>query len=150
MRADDLTSLYQQTVLEHHRAPHNHGALGDATHRSEGVNRFCGDQIALALRLRDGAIEAARFVGEGCAISRASASLLTDAVRGADEGRARALVAIVSQLVSSGAQPLDEARLEALGELALLRAVRSYPARENCALLAWQILEAALDGKAHA
>ncbi len=133
-----LESLYQAVVLEHYRHPHNHGPLADATHRQEGVNPSCGDELTLHLRVEDGRIGDARFEGEGCAISQASASLMTDALKGRTVDAALELARDFKAMIR-GEAPSSE-----LGDLAALQGVSKLHARVKCATLAWTTLEAAL------
>jgi nitrogen fixation NifU-like protein len=143
-----LARLYQDTILEHNARPRNCGELPDATHEASAHNPLCGDQVTLRLRLDGERITAARFVGDGCALSRASASLLTLRVAGSKEGEdglsreaALSLAAALRRSVSPEYRGEDD---EELGELAALGGVRSVPSRRRCATLPWEALEAAL------
>lgn len=138
MSAEDL---YHEAILDLDRAPRNEGRVDDPTHRAKVSNPLCGDRVELSLTLEDGRIREVRFVGRGCAISRASASLLTElaADRSPDEARALAR-ALDGWLRSGGEPPLG---LEAL---APLRGVHAFPSRVRCATLAWEALETALAG----
>ncbi len=135
----DLRDLYQEVILDHYRHPHNFGPLADANRHAEGFNPLCGDRLTLHLRVVDGVIEAARFEGEGCAISTASASLMTDALKGKTEAQAQDLFASFHTLMTG-----DEAASAALGKLQVLGGVREFPTRIKCATLAWHTLHAAL------
>jgi nitrogen fixation NifU-like protein len=140
---DDLTRLYRHTVLEHSRNPHNHRRMPGATHRATGHNPLCGDKVTLYVRVGgDGRIDGAAFEATGCAISTASASMLTDLVRGRDAAGVRTLSAQVDAMLS-GPDGVPE-----LGDLNALGGVRAYPARVRCATLPWRTLEAALRGDA--
>jgi nitrogen fixation NifU-like protein len=142
----DLRDLYQEVILDHTKHPRNKGALEHATHRAHGSNPLCGDQLALFLEVADGRVKDARFSGRGCAISTASASLLTEAVKGRSPAEAHELFARFHRAVTA---PPDEAiDVSALGKLAALTGVREFPMRVKCASLAWHTLEAALAGKA--
>lgn len=138
----DLTDLYQEVILDHNRRPRNFGVLPDANRHAQGHNPLCGDRLTLAARLVGDRIEDIRFEGSGCAISRASASLMTDAVKGARITDALALFDRFRALVTSS---IDDAPDDgALGKLAVFGGVRAYPARVKCASLAWHTLKAAL------
>jgi len=137
--AASLASLYRQTVLEHGRQPHNLRAMDEPDHVASTENPLCGDRITLYLRERAGILSDASFEGRGCAISLASASMLTDMVRGLSPAAARELAASVIEALGSGRGGLP-------GELAALGEVHAYPARIRCATLAWKTLDAALDG----
>jgi len=144
--SDLLRELYQELIVDHYRHPHNFGPLAGANRRVEGVNPLCGDRLTLWLRVVDGVIEDARFEGVGCAISTASASLMTDALKGRTEAQAEALFAGFRALVTGSA---DVVSAVALGKLEVLAGVREFPTRVKCATLAWHTLQAALhdDGR---
>lgn len=135
----DLRDLYQEVILDHYRHPHNFGPLAGANRHAEGFNPLCGDRLTLHLKMVDGVIEAARFEGEGCAISTASASLMTDALKGKTEAEAEALFAVFHALLT-GETPASTT----LGKLQVLAGVREFPTRIKCATLAWHTLHAAL------
>lgn len=135
----DLRDLYQEVILDHYRHPHNFGPLAGANRHAEGFNPLCGDRLTLHLKVVDGVIEAARFEGEGCAISTASASLMTDALKGKTEAEAEALFAGFHALLT-GETPASTT----LGKLQVLAGVREFPTRIKCATLAWHTLHAAL------
>ena len=137
----DLRDLYQELIVDHYRHPHNFGQLAGANRRAEGFNPLCGDRLTLYLKLVDGMIEDARFEGSGCAISTASASLMTDALKGKTEAQALALFASFHALVAGGG---DSPPAVALGKLEVLAGVREFPVRVKCATLAWHTLLAAL------
>lgn len=137
----DLRDLYQEVILDHNRRPRNFGRLSGANRRAEGFNPLCGDKLTLYLRLVDGVIEDVRFEGSGCAISTASASLMTEALRGKTEAQAQALFEGFHALLTVG----DGADTAApLGKLEVLSGVREFPVRVKCATLAWHTLQAAL------
>ena len=142
----ELTDLYRDVILDHNRRPRNFGPLADAQAVAEGVNPLCGDRLTLRLNLADDRIENIRFEGQGCAISTASASLMTEAVKGKTRGEALALFRRVHRLLTD-----DAAGAEDLGKLAALSGVREYPARVKCASLCWHTLASALkSADAHA
>ena len=137
----ELDDLYQEVILDHNRAPRNFGAVTEPDRVADGHNPFCGDRIHLTLRVKDDVIETARFSGDGCAISRASASLMTEALKGKRESDARELLESFHALVTgeNGAPSRER-----LGKLAVFEGVRRFPVRVKCAMLAWRTLEAAL------
>jgi nitrogen fixation NifU-like protein len=135
----ELTDLYRDVILDHNRRPRNFGPLEHAQAVAEGVNPLCGDRLTLRLNLADDRIENIRFEGQGCAISTASASLMTEAVKGKTRGEALALFDRVHRLLTD-----DAAGAEDLGKLAALSGVREYPARVKCASLCWHTLASAL------
>ncbi|MBV8974729.1 MAG: SUF system NifU family Fe-S cluster assembly protein [Sinobacteraceae bacterium] len=136
----DLKELYRDVILDHNRRPRNFGPLEGANHRAEGNNPLCGDRLTLAVRLAGDRIEDIRFEGSGCAISTASASLMTEAVKGKDRASVGQLFERIHALLT---QP-DAAADPALGKLAALSGVREFPARVKCASLCWHTLNAAL------
>ncbi len=139
----DLRDLYQQVILDHYRTPRNFGVLDPASACAEGHNPLCGDQIKVYLRLDGDRIDGVTFEGVGCAISTASASLMTEAVRGLDRPQAEALIAAFLNLMTGengAAEAVDLGKLEVLG------GVRDYPVRIKCATLAWHALRSALEG----
>jgi len=137
----DLRELYQEVILDHNRRPHNFGELPDANRRAEGYNPLCGDHLTVFLRLEGEVVREITFVGSGCAISKASASLMTDSVKGKTLGETSALFDAFHQMVTSSGADQTPA---ALGKLAVLAGVREFPARVKCASLAWHTLKAAL------
>jgi nitrogen fixation protein NifU and related proteins len=141
----DLSDLYQEVILDHNRRPRNFGPLEGATGSAEGLNPLCGDAITIQLRLEDGRISAVRFQGSGCAISKASASLMTDAIKGRTTDEAGALFDRFHRMVTG--RPGEPAVSDGLGKLAVFAGVRDYPARVKCASLAWHTLRAALEGR---
>lgn len=141
----DLRDLYQEVIVDHYRRPRNFGRLAEANHHAEGVNPLCGDRLTLYLKLRDGVIEDASFEGSGCAISTASASLMTEALKGKTPAQAHGLFEAFRALVVTGAP--GEAAASPLGKLEVLGGVREFPARVKCATLAWHTLEAALQNR---
>ena len=138
----DLTDLYQEVILDHHRAPRNYGVLSGANRHANGHNPLCGDRLTLALRVADDRIEDLRFEGAGCAISRASASLMTEGVKGQTIGAVEALYGRFHDMVTS--PPGSDIDHAGMGKLAALAGVREFPVRVKCASLAWHTLRAAL------
>jgi nitrogen fixation NifU-like protein len=136
----ELNDLYRDVILDHNRRPRNFGTLDSADASVEGFNPLCGDHLTLRLKLSDDTISDIRFEGQGCAISTASASLMTEAVKGKSREQALTLFDRVHQLLTDdAAPPADE-----LGKLAALSGVREYPARVKCASLCWHTLASAL------
>ena len=133
-----LAAIYQELILDHYRRPRNKG-LADApdAHTAERRNPLCGDEVTLELVLDDGRVRDVRFTGRGCSISQASASMLTEAVRGKTRAEAEALVARFSAMVHGDAEAAAD---PALGELRALSGVSRFPARIRCATLAWSAL----------
>jgi nitrogen fixation protein NifU and related proteins len=141
----DLTDLYQEVILDHNRSPRNFGALPDATRTADGHNPLCGDRLRLYIKLDGNRIDDVKFEGAGCAISKASASLMTEAVRGKTVDEARVIFDQFHELVTGGREAdLDD---EVLGKLAVLGGVREFPVRVKCASLAWHTLKSALAGE---
>ena len=138
--AMELNELYRDVILDHNRRPRNFGGLEPADASVEGFNPMCGDRLTLRLKLDDDKISDIRFEGQGCAISTASASLMTEAVKGRTRADALHLFDRVHQLLTDDAAP----PAEELGKLAALSGVREFPARVKCATLAWHTLQAAL------
>ena len=141
----DLQDLYQEVVMDHNRRPRNFRPLEDADRKAEGFNPFCGDQITLYLKTKDGRIEDVGFQGVGCAISKASASMMTEAIKGKTLQEAQRLFEAFRQMVTRGVE--GEYDSELLGDLELLAGVTAYPVRIKCAILPWHTLEAALEGR---
>lgn len=140
----DLRELYQQVILEHCRHPRNFKELENANRTAEGYNPLCGDQLTLYVRLEGDKIVDISFKGSGCAISKASASLMTGAVKGKTLAEAEELFGRFHDMVTSGHDAaIDE---DAVGKLAVLGGVREFPVRVKCATLAWHTLQSALRG----
>lgn len=142
--ASDLSDLYQEILLEHNRRPRNFRTLDDPTHQADGFNPLCGDQISLQLKVGDDKVDDVGFQGHGCAISRASASLLTQAVKGATSEETMAMFDEFHKMLT---EPDAELDIDLLGDLEMLAGVIAYPTRIKCAILAWHTLKAAMDGK---
>jgi nitrogen fixation NifU-like protein len=132
--------LYREVVVDHYRRPRNRGAVVDATHRLEGVNPVCGDAVELDVKLVGDVLADMAFRGEGCAISQASASMMTERLKGRDLGEAGGVLARVRAMLVEGAAP-DEREL---GDLAALQGVAKLPVRVKCAMLSWNVLEKGL------
>lgn len=140
----DLRELYQEVIFDHNRRPRNCGKLCDANRHAEGFNPLCGDQLTVYLKLTESVISDVSFEGNGCAISTASASLMTEALKGKTEAEARALFANFHKRVTEHG---GDAKLD-LGKLEVLAGVAAFPSRVKCATLAWHTLNAALDQQA--
>ncbi|HUN27602.1 MAG TPA: SUF system NifU family Fe-S cluster assembly protein [Steroidobacteraceae bacterium] len=141
----ELKDLYRDVILDHNRVPRNFGRLDAADAHAEGHNPLCGDRLTLTLKLAGERIEDIRFEGHGCAISTASASLMTEAVKGKDRATIRGLFDRVHALLT---EPGGGAAGAELGKLAALSGVREFPARVKCASLCWHTLNAALASSA--
>ena len=142
----ELSDLYQEVILDHNRRPRNWGAMADATRTVQGHNPLCGDRLTLYLKVDGDRLTAVSFEGSGCAISKASASLMTDAVKGRTLGEIGTLFDRVHAMLTTPiGQPVDE---QAVGKLAVLSDVREFPTRVKCASLAWHTLKSALAGSA--
>ena len=139
-----LSELYQNVILEHNRSPRNYRAMEDADRKAEGHNPMCGDQLTVWVRMDGDVIGDVSFRGAGCAISKASASLMTAAVRGKTREQAEALFERFHRLVT-GTLPAGES--ETLGKLAVFSGVSEFPVRVKCASLSWHTLKAALEGR---
>lgn len=136
----DLRELYQEIIIDHNRNPRNHRVITPSTSEANGFNPLCGDKLTVYLQTKGDSIEDISFVGCGCAISQASASLMTDALKGKTVNEAHQLFEHFHHMVTSD----DEVPLLNLDKLAVLAGVRAFPARVKCATLAWHTLEAAL------
>jgi nitrogen fixation NifU-like protein len=141
----ELRDLYQEVILEHSKKPRNYGVLDSANHKAEGYNPLCGDHFTIFLNMRDGAIAEIGFQGAGCAISKASASMMTQALKGKSALEAEALFTRFHDLVTGQAENADQ-----LGKLAVFAGVSEYPLRVKCATLAWHAMRAALKGEEQA
>jgi nitrogen fixation NifU-like protein len=142
----ELDDLYQDIILNHNKRPRNYRKMPEATHHAEGHNPLCGDEVTVFLHLDGDVVSDVSFDGQGCAISKASASLMTTRLKGKTITEVRALAKEVrAMLAGQDDVPPD---LETLGDLAALAGVRKYAVRVKCATLAWHTLEAALEGRA--
>src|SRR5262245_53912681 len=137
---DELSDLYQQVILDHCRNPRNFHELPAATCSAQGHNPLCGDQLKLFLAMDGDKIKDASFVGSGCCISKASASLLTENVKGKAKAEVKKTFDLVREMVTTGTAPSE------VGKLAVFAGVHKYPARVKCAILSWHALIAALEG----
>lgn len=141
----DSKQLYQEVILDHNKRPRNFGAMADASHRAEGLNPLCGDHIWVSLKLQGDVVESVQFEGEGCAICKASASMMTTNVKGKRLQDAEILVREFRDMATG---KLDTARDENhLGRLSVFAGVRDLPSRVKCAILPWHTLHAALNAQ---
>lgn len=137
----DLTDLYQEVILDHNRWPRNFRTIESPSHHAEGYNPLCGDRLNLYVQVSGDTITDLAFEGSGCAISKASASLMTDALKGKTVSEANSLFERFHRVVTTP----PEQPVEDLGKLSVLAGVREFPVRVKCASLAWHTLKAALD-----
>lgn len=141
----DSKQLYQEVILDHNRKPRNWGALSDASHSAEGLNPLCGDHILLTVKLNAGQVEGVAFEGEGCAICKASASMMTTSVKGKTVVDAEQLVQEFREMAIG---TLDiEKDVHHLGRLKVFAGVRNLPSRVKCAILPWHTLHAAMNSQ---
>jgi nitrogen fixation protein NifU and related proteins len=138
---DDLNDLYQQVILDHCKHPRNFGEMAQPTCMAQGHNPLCGDQLTLFLRTENDRIREIRFIGSGCCISKASASLLTESLKDKTPAEVRTLFELVHDMVTTGKSA------DNIGKLAVFAGVYKFPARVKCAILPWHAVLAALDGK---
>jgi nitrogen fixation protein NifU and related proteins len=141
----DLRELYQEVILEHSKHPRNYRALQTANHKAEGFNPLCGDQFTVFVDVHDGSIRDISFEGTGCAISKASASMMTQSLKGKSSDEAEALFSKFHDLVTGHSTVSDD-----VGKLAVFAGVSEFPIRVKCATLAWHALRAALRGEQEA
>jgi nitrogen fixation protein NifU and related proteins len=139
-----LRELYQEVILDHNKSPRNFRAMEHASQTVEGFNPLCGDHYTIYLKMNGDVIEDVSFVGAGCAISKASASVMSSVLKGKTRAEAETLFGEFHRLVTKGAA--DDAELESLGKLAAFAGVSEFPARVKCASLAWHTLHAAING----
>jgi nitrogen fixation protein NifU and related proteins len=140
----DLSDLYQEVILDHNKRPRNFRRIEPASHHADGHNPLCGDKLSLFMQVAGGVVTDIAFQGSGCAISKASASLMTDSVKGRGVAEVRELFERFHRMVTT---PIDQP-VEDLGKLSVLAGVRQFPVRVKCASLAWHTLKAALDRQA--
>ena len=142
----DLRALYEEVILDHNRSPRNYPKVPDGSNCSaHGHNPLCGDEVQVHIRVADGVIQDIGFEGQGCAISTASASLMTEALKGKSEAEAAALFDAVHELLTSKtSDDGNDTDTDRLGKLTVLGGVKEYPMRVKCATLAWHTLQAAL------
>jgi nitrogen fixation protein NifU and related proteins len=138
---DDLTDLYQQVILDHSKSPRNYTKLEAANRTAQGHNPLCGDHVTMYLHVDGNTVQDISWQGSGCAISRASASILTTAVKGKSVAEVKSLFARVHDMVTTGKADGD------LGKLAVFAGVHKFPARVKCAILPWHAAMAAVEGK---
>jgi nitrogen fixation NifU-like protein len=143
----DLRDLYQELILEHSKAPRNYRELKGADHKAEGYNPLCGDHFTIFLQMDGDAIRDITFQGSGCAISKASASMMTQSLKGKTKAEAEELFERFHKVVTGQAVNGKQAEL---GKLAVFSGVSEFPVRVKCATLAWHTLQAALEGKQEA
>ena len=138
----DLDELYQSIILDHNRRPRNYGEPASSSHHASGRNPLCGDEVTVWMTVEDEVITDVRFVGQGCAISKASSSLMTEAVRGKTRVDALAMFERVHELLTGKADPMAERKT--LGQIAALGGVSRFPVRVKCASLGWHAFRNAL------
>ncbi|MCX7891244.1 MAG: SUF system NifU family Fe-S cluster assembly protein [Burkholderiales bacterium] len=137
----DPKQLYQEVILDHNKKPRNYGKLAGATHRAEGLNPLCGDHIWVEIKVAGDTVDAVAFEGQSCAICKASASMMTGAVKGRSVGEAESLVAGFRAMVTGKASDEETKRL---GRLTVFAGIKDLPSRVKCAVLPWHTLHAAL------
>jgi len=140
-----MRELYQEVILDHNRSPRNFRKIEDADRKVEGFNPLCGDRYTVYVKLDDGKITDVSFEGSGCAISKASASVMTSVLKGKTKEEAEILFAKFQRLVKGELDPMIE--IDSLGKLAAFSGVSEFPMRVKCAILAWHSLHAALQSK---
>ena len=140
----DLSALYQEVILDHNRRPRNFAALEDADHQSEGFNPLCGDRVTVYVKLKGSVVDEISFQGSGCAISMASASIMTESLKGRRLEEVKALFERFHQLVTGKLDSEDHNEPD-LGKLVVFEGVSRYPVRVKCATLTWHTLRAALE-----
>ena len=143
----ELRELYQEVILDHSKRPHNFGPLPEASASSSGFNPLCGDEATIYVRVEDGIVREARFEGKGCSISTASASMMTDAVRGKTLAQIEELFERFHALITAPPDRAADNPSPELGKLAVFSGVSEFPVRVKCASLPWHTLRAALNGK---
>ncbi len=139
---DDLTELYQQVILDHSKSPRNFHKLENASHTAQGHNPLCGDHYTIYARMEGEVVKDISFQGSGCAISKASASILTDTLKGKTKTEVKALFDKVHEMVTSGKVNDGD-----IGKLAVFAGVHKFPARVKCAILPWHAVVAAVEGR---
>jgi nitrogen fixation NifU-like protein len=141
----DLGELYQDLIVDHSKHPRNFGKLEPADHQATGYNPLCGDKVTIYLKIENGVVSDVRFQGVGCAISTASASLMTERLKGKTQAEAEKLFETFHSLVTEG--KLEPAAMDQLGKLRVFAGVKDYPLRVKCATLSWHTFRAALRGE---
>ena len=140
----DAQDLYQVIVMDHNRRPRNFGSIADSTSSSEGFNPLCGDQVTVFLKVSDEIVEDVSFEGVGCAISKSSASMMTEGVKGKSVEEALIVFQAFRRMLTTTSDQVEDS--EILGDLEILKGVSQYPTRIKCATLSWHTLQAALQG----
>ena len=140
----DAQDLYQEIVMDHNRRPRNFGSIADSTSSSEGFNPLCGDQVTVFLKVSDEIVEDVSFEGVGCAISKSSASMMTEGVKGKSVEEALMVFQAFRRMLTTTSNQVEDS--EILGDLEILKGVSQYPTRIKCATLSWHTLQAALQG----
>lgn len=149
----DPKALYQEVILDHNKKPRNYGTLEHASHQAEGLNPLCGDHIYVALNLADDTVQSIAFHGESCAICKASASMMTMAVKGKTPAQAEELVHAFVDMATGRTSPdaaTAEPALPGMARLAVFSGIRDLPMRVKCAILPWHTLQAALNSQTRA
>ncbi len=141
---NDLQDLYQDIIMDHNRRPRNFGPVDQPTHKKEGYNPLCGDQIEIELKILDGIVVDVGFTGVGCAISKSSASMMTEEIKGKELEVVESMFEQFRRMITVNDQMDLDADL--LGDLEILQGVSRYPARIKCATLAWHTLHSAIEG----
>lgn len=142
---DDLRELYQDVIIEHSKRPRNFRELGSPAHKAEGYNPLCGDEVTVYIHLENDVVKDVSFKGSGCAISTASASVMTELLKGKSRAEAERLFHTFHDLVTGKSENGGDA--ENLGKLAVFAGVSEFPTRVKCAVLCWHTLRAAMEGK---
>lgn len=145
---NELLQLYQQMIIDHGQRPRNFGKIEHPTHKQQGVNPLCGDKLEMYLIIEDNLIKDVKFSGEGCAISMASASMLTEMIKGKKVDEANNLVEDFQSMLVT--QDISEEAKDRLGKAVILEGVKEYPSRIKCATLAWHALKNACEGSGEA
>ena len=140
----DAQDLNQEIVMDHNRRPRNFGSIADSTSSSEGFNPLCGDQVTVFLKVSDEIVEDVSFEGVGCAISKSSASMMTEGVKGKSVEEALIVFQAFRRMLTTTSDQVEDS--EILGDLEILKGVSQYPTRIKCATLSWHTLQAALQG----
>lgn len=140
----DLRDLYQEVILDHHKKPRNFRKLEHANRQADGYNPLCGDKLSVYLHIEGGIIKDIGFIGTGCAISTASASMMTESLKGKTEAEAKTAFDRFHQIVAKSAGAEQDPG--GMGDMAVFSTLREYPVRVKCATLAWHAMRAALDG----
>jgi nitrogen fixation protein NifU and related proteins len=142
----ELDELYQEVILDHNRSPRNYRTIADANRKAQGYNPLCGDQVIVYLKLESGVIKDISFQGSGCAISKASASMMTAELKGKSETEAKKLFENVHKMLTGESNENEGDGTGEVGKLAILSGVSKFPARVKCATLAWHTVKSALKG----